>query len=121
MITYNARGYPPSDVPETVDAYSQEQATDDIVGLMRHLGIAQAHLVGLSMGAMPSCTLGCATPPWRASRGGWLWLRLGGERTQRFQQDSAQVAQRFERDGMRAVATVYSQGPHARTVRRQRS
>src|SRR5712692_3061893 len=50
VITYNARGYPPSDVPETVDAYSQEQAADDIVGLMRHLGIAPAHVVGLSMG-----------------------------------------------------------------------
>ena len=50
VITYNARGYPPSDVPEDVHAYSQEQAADDIVGLMRHLGIAQAHLVGLSMG-----------------------------------------------------------------------
>ena len=50
VITYNARGYPPSDVPERVEAYSQEQATDDMVGLMRHLGIAQAHLVGLSMG-----------------------------------------------------------------------
>src|ERR671937_2975047 len=50
VITYNARGYPPSDVPEDVDAYSQEQATDDIVGLMRHLGIAKAHQVGLSIG-----------------------------------------------------------------------
>ena len=29
-IAYNARGYPPSDVPEDPDAYSQQQATDDM-------------------------------------------------------------------------------------------
>src|SRR5262249_3480001 len=29
----------------------------------------------------------------------------------RFQQDSGNVAQRFEREGMRAVAAVYSKGP----------
>jgi pimeloyl-ACP methyl ester carboxylesterase len=29
-IAYNARGFPPSDVPEGVDSYSQERARDDI-------------------------------------------------------------------------------------------
>ena len=62
VITYNARGYPPSDVPEPVDAYSQEQATDDIAGLMRHLGIAQAHLVGLSMGGYAVLHFGLRYP-----------------------------------------------------------
>lgn len=50
-ITFNARGYPPSDVPEDDASYGQEQAADDIAAVLRHLGIAKAHVVGLSMGA----------------------------------------------------------------------
>jgi pimeloyl-ACP methyl ester carboxylesterase len=49
-IAYNARGYPPSDVPEAASSYSQNRAADDIVAVLDHLGIAQAHIVGLSMG-----------------------------------------------------------------------
>src|SRR6185503_8532367 len=49
-IAYNARGYPPSDVPDAVAAYSQAQAADDIVGVLDGLGIDRAHVCGLSMG-----------------------------------------------------------------------
>jgi pimeloyl-ACP methyl ester carboxylesterase len=52
-ITFNARGYPPSDVPNDVEQYSQAHAVKDIANVMRHFGIAKAHVVGLSMGAMP--------------------------------------------------------------------
>lgn len=50
VITYNARGYPPSDVPEDPAAYSQDMAVEDLHGLLRALGIEQAHVGGLSMG-----------------------------------------------------------------------
>src|SRR5438034_4457882 len=33
-IAFNARGYPPSDVPEDPGAYSQQQAADDIKGVL---------------------------------------------------------------------------------------
>src|SRR5579872_6989939 len=33
-ITFAARGYPPSDIPEQVDAYSQARAADDIVDVL---------------------------------------------------------------------------------------
>src|SRR5437016_11778281 len=49
-IVYNARGYPPSDVPKAKTAYSQKIAADDIAGIMRGAGIAKAHVVGCSMG-----------------------------------------------------------------------
>jgi len=29
-VTFNARGYPPSDIPASVDAYSQDHAARDI-------------------------------------------------------------------------------------------
>jgi len=50
-ITYNARGYPPSDVPMDGERYSQDRARDDIRAVLDGLGVDKAHVVGLSMGA----------------------------------------------------------------------
>src|SRR4029079_8385419 len=50
-ITYAARGWPPSDVPDNVASYSQARAADDCADLMKALGIDKAHLCALSMGA----------------------------------------------------------------------
>lgn len=50
-VTYSARGYPPSDVPDEEDAYGQDIATADLLGVLDALEIDRAHLVGLSMGA----------------------------------------------------------------------
>ena len=50
-IAYNARGYPPSDVPKSASKYSQAIATDDIANVMHHLKIRKAHIIGCSMGA----------------------------------------------------------------------
>ncbi len=49
-IAFNARGYPPSEVPGEVAHYSQERAADDVADVLRGFGIDSAHLVGLSMG-----------------------------------------------------------------------
>ena len=49
-ITYAARGYPPSDIPEEVEDYSQIRAAQDIFAVMDACGLESAHLVGLSMG-----------------------------------------------------------------------
>src|SRR5690242_12207122 len=61
-IVYAARGWPPSDVPERVEAYSQARAADDAVAVLRALGIAKAHLVGLSMGATAALEAGIRHP-----------------------------------------------------------
>src|SRR6186997_2123269 len=57
-IAYNARGYPPSDVPEDFERYSQERARDDILSVLDHLKIAKAHIVGLSMGGFAALHFG---------------------------------------------------------------
>src|SRR5258706_7475545 len=49
-IAYNARGYPPSDVPADVERYSQQRARDDILRVFDALGIARAHVVGKFIG-----------------------------------------------------------------------
>jgi pimeloyl-ACP methyl ester carboxylesterase len=61
-VTYNARGYPPSDVPEDANLYGWEFAVDDIAAVMRGLGIARAHVVGLSMGGYAALQFGLRYP-----------------------------------------------------------
>lgn len=61
-ITFNARGYPPSEVPEDADQYSAGHAVDDIASVMRHFGIDKAHIVGLSMGAYATLGFGIRYP-----------------------------------------------------------
>ena len=62
VITYNARGYPPSDVPSDEDAYSQEMAVEDLRGLLEHLGVELAHIGGLSMGGTLALNFGLTYP-----------------------------------------------------------
>ena len=62
MITYNARGYPPSDVPRDLESYSQDIAIEDLRQLLIHLDIEQAHVAGLSMGGNVALNFGIAHP-----------------------------------------------------------
>ena len=62
VITYNARGYPPSEAPESLDDYTQEQAVDDLRGLLEHLKIERAHIGGLSMGGNVALNFGLTYP-----------------------------------------------------------
>jgi pimeloyl-ACP methyl ester carboxylesterase len=61
-IAYNARGYPPSDVPEDPAAYGWERSIDDMAAVMDGLGIDRAHVVGLSMGAYAALQFGLRYP-----------------------------------------------------------
>jgi pimeloyl-ACP methyl ester carboxylesterase len=61
-ITYAARGYPPSDVPDDPALYGQEFAAGDALAVLRHLGIGRAHIVGLSMGAFAALLFGLRNP-----------------------------------------------------------
>jgi pimeloyl-ACP methyl ester carboxylesterase len=61
-IAYNARGYPPSEVPDHSDAYSWEHQRRDLKAVLDALGIERAHLVGLSMGAFAAFYFGMQWP-----------------------------------------------------------
>jgi pimeloyl-ACP methyl ester carboxylesterase len=61
-VTFNARGYPPSDVPEDPRAYGQDHAVEDIARVMRQVGVERAHVVGLSMGGYAALNFGLAYP-----------------------------------------------------------
>ena len=45
-----------------LEANSQEQSVEDMAGLMRHLGIDEAHIVGISMGSMTTLHFGLRHP-----------------------------------------------------------
>ena len=62
VITYCHRGYPPSGVPEDPDAYSQDRLVADMRQLLEHLGIGQAYIAGLSMGAATALSFAIAHP-----------------------------------------------------------
>lgn len=61
-IAYNARGYPPSDVPDDLHQYGWEFSVDDIAAVMRGTGIDRAHIVGLSMGGYAALQFGLQYP-----------------------------------------------------------
>ena len=61
-IAYNARGYPPSEIPNDPDSYSQKRACDDIRAVMDGLEIDVAHIVGLSMGGFATLHFGFDYP-----------------------------------------------------------
>lgn len=109
-ITYAARGYPPSDVPQSVDSYSQERAADDIVAVMDAAGAGPAHLVGLSMGGF--AVLHAATRhPGRVRSLVVAGTGYGAEKEHEeyFRKVSEMVASGFER-GAAEFASVYAEG-----------
>src|SRR5881296_2895365 len=61
-IAYNARGYPPSDVPTDGERYSQDRARDDIRAVLDALRLDKAHIVGLSMGGFATVHFGFTYP-----------------------------------------------------------
>jgi pimeloyl-ACP methyl ester carboxylesterase len=110
-ITYAARGYPPSDVPDDVERYSQARAADDAVAVLDALGIAKAHVVGLSMGGFATLHVGLRHPE-RALSLAVAGAGYGCEKAHEayFRDISLEVARRFETDGARAFAPIYAEG-----------
>jgi pimeloyl-ACP methyl ester carboxylesterase len=111
-ITYAARGYPPSDVPDNVALYSQARAADDIGAVLDHLGIDRAHVVGLSMGGFATLHFGFR----HAARGRSLVVAgcgYGAERDQRerFRAEAEAIAEFIATQGMAVFAEKYAYGP----------
>jgi pimeloyl-ACP methyl ester carboxylesterase len=111
-VAFNARGYPPSSVPDDVAAYSQDLAADDIKGVMDHLRIDKAHVVGLSMGGFATLHFGLRHPERAFSLvvagAGYGSVRADREK---FRQDAELTAQKIEQDGMGRSADFYAKGP----------
>jgi pimeloyl-ACP methyl ester carboxylesterase len=111
-IAYNARGYPPSDVLDDVERYSQERARDDIRAVLDALSIDKAHVVGLSMGGFAALHFGF-TYPQRARSLVVAGAGYGAEPDKRaqFADEVETSARRFEEVEMARAAETYALGP----------
>jgi len=116
-ISYNARGYAPSEIPDGIERYSQERVREDLRCVLDALDLHRAHVVGLSMGAFAALHFGM-----RYCRHGSvaraLSLTLAGCGTgshpaaySQFQEDARAHAEAIERHGMAQFAATYGHGP----------
>jgi pimeloyl-ACP methyl ester carboxylesterase len=111
-IVFNARGYPPSDVPESPAAYSQLRAANDIKAVLDHLKIERAHIVGLSMGGYATLEFGFQYP----NRALSLCVGVCGygaerEQRERFREESKAIVDFVKSAKMPAFAQKYAHGP----------
>jgi pimeloyl-ACP methyl ester carboxylesterase len=102
-IIYNARGYPPSDVPERVEDYSFEHQRAGIRAVLDQLKIDKAHVVGLSMGAFATFYFGMQWPE-RA-----LSLTLAGIGSGSMPEGRAKFKQESEARATRLLAEGFEQ------------
>jgi pimeloyl-ACP methyl ester carboxylesterase len=111
-VAYNARGYPPSDVPEDAALYGWEFAVDDIAALMRSLEIERAHLVGLSMGGYAALQFGLRYPQ-KVSAIVAASVGSGSHPAQRdaWLRETSVLARIFIDHGMVAMAERMARGP----------
>ena len=111
-ITYNARGYPPSDVPADVGRYSQQRACDDVRCVLDALGLKRAHVVGNSMGGFAALHFGISYPD-RATSCVVAGCGYGAhpDKYLPFQEQSRALAKSILDDGMKELAATYGHGP----------
>jgi pimeloyl-ACP methyl ester carboxylesterase len=111
-ITFNARGYPPSDVPKESERYSQMRARDDIRSVLDALKIDKAHIVGLSMGGFAALHFGFTYPERCRSLvvAGCGYGAAPNERA-KFSEEAEASAKRFEELTMVKAAEGYALGP----------
>lgn len=110
-VSYAARGYPPSDIPDNVDSYSQAIAVTDILAVMDALSIQKAHVVGLSMGGFAALHFGLDAPQ-RALSIVVAGTGYGAEKQfeEYFRGVSLEVAKQFETLGAKVFAETYAIG-----------
>jgi pimeloyl-ACP methyl ester carboxylesterase len=111
-ITWGARGYPPSDVPEKPSSYSQNRAADDIASVMDGLKIDKAHIVGLSMGGFATLHFGFRHAK-RALSLVVAGVGYGAEKQEgaKFKGEAAIVSKSLLTEGMAKFAEKYAYGP----------
>jgi 3-oxoadipate enol-lactonase len=111
-IAYSARGYTPSDVPASADAYTYKHFYTDALAVLDHLNIARAHFVGLSMGSYSSLQVSLNAPQRMLS------MTLAGvgsgsslENLETFRKACRETGGQFEKIGSAEVAKVTREAP----------
>ena len=119
-IAFNARGYPPSDVPARTSSYSPALAVDDIAAVMQHLAIRRAHVMGCSMGAQSTLHFGLTYPRMAITltaigAGSGAAFRTRAELLRNVEAN----ALRYEQEGLRAVLARVRTAPNRVQLQRK--
>src|SRR5437870_7872308 len=111
-VAFNARGYPPSEVPASQVSYSQGRAAADIRSVLDHLSLESAHIVGLSMGGFATLHFGFryAARALSLCVAGCGYGAEPGQR-ERFRAEARTIADFILSAGMPAFAGKYAYGP----------
>ncbi len=117
-IAYNFRGYPPSSVPTNPAAYQHDRLVEDLEGLLDHLRLARAHVVGVATGGGVALNFAIRRPErvdglvvvgagaGSVDREAWL----AGART---------LAAAIGRDGMQALVDNIERAPQRQALRQK--
>jgi len=117
-ITYSQRGYPPSDVPDDPDQYSQDHFRDDVIALMDALQLERAHIVGHSMGALTALHVGINCPECCLSvtaAGCGYGSSPDMKKVEEARSVSRETGKMFAAESMPVAAARYGDGPTRQT------
>jgi len=111
-IVFNARGYPPSDVPEDPEMYDQDLAREDIRTVLDSLNIEKAHVIGLSMGGFAALHFSLHYPDRVISQViSGCGYGAGEGSHEQFQRETTEAADRMESETMAVFGNTYALGP----------
>jgi pimeloyl-ACP methyl ester carboxylesterase len=104
LITWDMRGHGGTDSPAEQSAYSEAHTVEDMAALLRHLGIEQAVIGGLSLGGYMSLAFNlvhpemvkalilCDTGPgYRNPKGREAWNETAFKRAERFEEQGLEA------------------------------
>jgi pimeloyl-ACP methyl ester carboxylesterase len=116
-VVYNARGYPPSDIPWSVDSYSQEHAASDIADLLDGLSIGNAHVAGVSMGSASALQFALKHPH-RVRSLILCAIGTGSDQSkEEFEGAIEGMAQQVEKLGLHKYGENFANSPNRKTLR----
>jgi len=113
-ISFSQRGYPPSDIPQRAESYSQDMARDDVLDMLDGLGIARAHIVGHSMGGYTALHVAIAAPQRCISvvAAGCGWGSLpDAAGAAAMKQQAAENGRMFAEESIEEAAAKYADAP----------
>ncbi|HEX3973095.1 MAG TPA: alpha/beta hydrolase, partial [Stellaceae bacterium] len=110
-ITFNARGYPPSDVPSSVESYSQDIAASDIGAVLDAAGEKAAHVMGVSMGSAAALQFTIANPN-RVRSAVLCSIGSGSDaKPDEYVANMEAMAARVEKNGMEQIRQNFTSSP----------
>ncbi|HXQ53959.1 MAG TPA: alpha/beta hydrolase [Stellaceae bacterium] len=116
-IAYNARGYPPSDVPPAVESYSQDIAAGDLGAVLDAAGLESAHVMGVSMGSAAALQFALA---WPARARSVILCSIGSgsdAKPGEYAVETEARAKSVEEAGMKAAAENFGNSPNRRRLK----